>query len=124
MRDQCTKENINRLLQLLGAQGNSADVLSKSLIQNGRIRNARLDGHKLILSVELETEVCYHRLFKLLIDKDMTPKELAEQAIINPAIIRKMRKGDGIINTGVWSKICCALGCNIDEILEIIPCEQ
>ena len=121
MRVQCTKDNINRLLQLLSTQENSADVLTKSLIKNGRIRSARLDDYKLVLSVELETEVCYNRLFKLLIDKDMTPKELAEAAQINPAILRKMRKGEGSINTGVWSKICCALDCSIDDILEIVP---
>jgi len=121
MREQCTKENINRLLQLFGNQGNSIEVLSKSLAENGRIRNVRLDGHKMVMTVELETEVCYNRLFKLLIDKDMTPRELAEEAKISPGMINKMRKGEGAVNTGVWSKICCALGCSANDILEIIP---
>ena len=121
MREQCTKENINRLLQLFSNQGNSIEVLSKSLAENGRIRNVRLDGHKMVMTVELETEVCYNRLFKLLIDKDMTPRELAEEAKISPGMINKMRKGEGAVNTGVWNKICCALGCSANDILEIIP---
>ena len=54
MREQCTKENINRLLQLFGNQGNSIEVLSKSLAENGRIRNVRLDGHKMVMTIELE----------------------------------------------------------------------
>ena len=39
-------------------------------------------------------KVCYKRLWKLLIDKDMKKKDLCEKAGISPASITKMgRKG-------------------------------
>lgn len=121
MREQHTKENIHRLLQLFRNQGNSTEVLTECLAGNSRIRSVKLDGHQMVMAIEVQTEVCYNKLFKLLIDKDMTPKELAEKAEISPGIVRKMRKGEGTINTGVWSKICCALECSVSDILEIIP---
>ena len=61
----------------------------------------------------------YKKLFKLLIDRDMKKKELAEKASI--ATITKMGKDGAVVSSDVLVKICSALGCTMDDIVEIIP---
>ena len=63
----------------------------------------------------------YKRLFKLLIDKDMTQRELSDQSGVSYLTLTKMRKGEGTINTVVWDKICRTLNCDVSDILEIVP---
>ena len=63
----------------------------------------------------------YKRLFKLLIDRDMKKKELAEKAGVSIATITKMGKDGAVVSSEVLVKICTALGCTVDDIMEIIP---
>ena len=63
----------------------------------------------------------YKKLFKLLIDRDMKKKELAEKAGISIATITKMGKDGAVVSSDVLVKICSALGCTIDDIVDIIP---
>ena len=67
--------------------------------------------------------VSYNKLWKLLIDKKMMKKELAEQAGISPFTLTKMTNDDSV-TTDTLSKICNALGCNIEDIVEVLPDEQ
>ena len=62
----------------------------------------------------------YKKLWKLLIDKDIKKKDLSSMAGISPATITKMGKG-GHVTTEVLLKICTALECGVDDIMEIIP---
>lgn len=64
--------------------------------------------------------VCYKRLWKLLIDKDMKKKDLCAKAGISTASVTKMGK-NGHVTTEVLLKICKALDCQIEDIMEIIP---
>lgn len=64
--------------------------------------------------------VCYKRLWKLLIDKDIKKKELCEKAGISPSSLTKMGKG-GHVTTEVLAKICSALDCTVDDIMEVLP---
>lgn len=64
--------------------------------------------------------VSYKKLWKLLIDKDIKKKELCAEAGISPATITKMGK-NGHVTTEVLLKICTALECQIEDIMEIIP---
>ena len=64
--------------------------------------------------------VSYKKLWKLLIDKEIKKKDLSAMAGVSPATITKMGKG-GHVTTEVLLKICTALECQIDEIIEIIP---
>ena len=64
--------------------------------------------------------VSYKKLWKLLIDKDIKKKDLSAKAGISPATITKMGKG-GHVTTEVLAKICAALDCSIDDIMEIFP---
>ena len=68
-------------------------------------------------------KVCYKRLWKLLIDKDMKKKDLCEKAGISPASITKMGR-NGYVTTQVLEKICVALDCQIGDAMEIIPGEN
>lgn len=63
--------------------------------------------------------VSYKKLWKLLIDKDIKKKDLSAKAGISPATITKMGKG-GHVTTEVLLKICNALNCGIDDIVEFI----
>lgn len=64
--------------------------------------------------------VSYKKLWKLLIDKDIKKKDLSSIAGISPATITKMGKG-GHVTTEVLAKICTALECKMDDIMDIIP---
>lgn len=64
-------------------------------------------------------KISYNRLWKLLIDKGMTRQDLREKTGISSASIAKMGKGENI-NTGLLVKICEALNCNTDDIMEIV----
>ena len=61
--------------------------------------------------------VSYKKLWKLLIDKDIKKKDLSEKAGISPATITKMGKG-GHVTTEVLLKICTALDCQIEDVVE------
>ena len=62
----------------------------------------------------------YKRLWKLLIDKDMKKKDLAAAAGISTFTISKMGKGENV-TIEVLGKICAALNCSIEDIMEFIP---
>lgn len=63
--------------------------------------------------------VSYKKLWKLLIDRDMMKKELAEKADVSTFTLAKMNKGENV-TTDVLVKICKALDCNLDDIMELV----
>lgn len=62
----------------------------------------------------------YKRLWKLLIDKDMKKKDLEKAAGISHYTVNKLNTGQNI-TTETIEKICIALNCTPDDIMEIIP---
>lgn len=64
--------------------------------------------------------ISYKKLWKLLIDKDMKKKDLCEKAGISPASVTKMGR-NGHVTTEILLKICTALDCSIEDIMEIVP---
>lgn len=66
----------------------------------------------------------YKKLFKLLIDRDMKKKELAKKAGVSIATITKMGKDGAVVSSDILVKICTALECTVDEIMEIIPARE
>ena len=70
----------------------------------------------------LKMSTSYKKLWKLLIDKDMKKKDLAVAAGISNYTITKMGQGENI-TTDVLGKICAALDCSLDDIMEFIPDE-
>lgn len=63
--------------------------------------------------------VSYKKLWKLLIDKDMKKKDLEAAAEISNYTITKMNRGENV-TVEVIGKICKALNCTPDEIMEFI----
>ena len=63
--------------------------------------------------------VSYKKLWKLLIDKDIKKKDLSSMAGVSPATITKMGK-NGHVTTEVLLKICMALDCRIEDIMEVV----
>ena len=63
----------------------------------------------------------YKKLFKMLIDREMKSKDLAAKAGISPATLTKMKKDGATVSSDVLVKICTALDCTVDDILEIVP---
>lgn len=63
--------------------------------------------------------VSYKKLWKLLIDRGIRKKELSAISGVSPATITKMGK-NGHVTTEVLVKICSALGCQIEDIMEVI----
>ena len=62
--------------------------------------------------------VSYKRLWKLLIDKDIKKKDRAGLADLSPYTIQKLNH-NGNVNVESLSKICIALDCTFDDIMEI-----
>ncbi len=60
----------------------------------------------------------YNKLWKLLIDKNLKKKDLQEMAGLTSNVIAKMGKG-GDVSTQVLRKICVALNCKLEDIVEI-----
>ena len=65
----------------------------------------------------------YKKLWKLLIDRDMKKKDLADLAGISNTSIAKIGKNENV-TMDVLVKICTALNCDIGDIVEIIPEEK
>ena len=67
--------------------------------------------------------VSYNKLWKLLIDKNMKKKELGEAAGISNSLIAKLGKNENV-TVDVLVRICSALDCGIDDIMELIPYDR
>ncbi len=68
-------------------------------------------------------KISYKKLWKLLIDRDMKKKELAEAAGISSASIAKLGRNENV-NTDILLKICIALKTDIADIMEVVPDED
>lgn len=66
--------------------------------------------------------ISYNKLWKLLIDKGMNKQDLGKIANISPASIAKLGKGANV-TTDVLLKICEALECNLEDIMETVKNE-
>ena len=62
----------------------------------------------------------YKRLWKLLIDRDMSQPELRKNAGIAPNTMTKLRRNQEVA-LGVLIKICATLNVNIGDIMDLIP---
>ena len=67
--------------------------------------------------------ISYKKLWKLLIDKDMTAAQLRERTGITPNTMTKLRR-DEEVSMAVLIKICTALNANIGDIMDLIPGED
>ena len=64
--------------------------------------------------------ISYKKLWKLLIDKDMTAVDLRLATGIAPNTMTKLRRDEEVSIT-VLAKICKALDANIGDIMDLLP---
>ena len=63
--------------------------------------------------------ISYDKLWKLLIDKKMNKQDLKKVTGLSYATIAKLGKG-GNVTTDVLIKICEALECGLEDIMELV----
>lgn len=71
-----------------------------------------------------KTRISFKPLFKLLIDRDIKKKDLAEMANISIATITKMGKDGSHVQSDVLERICLSLGYKIGDIVQIIKIDE
>ena len=64
--------------------------------------------------------VSYKKLWILLIEKNMKKTDLRIQSGISTGALAKLGKNENV-NTEVLAKICKALDCKIEDIMEMVP---
>lgn len=67
--------------------------------------------------------ISYNRLWKLLIDKNMTKTDLKKVTGMNSATLANMGK-DKYVSMRLIDKICEELNCDVDDIVEHIADEN
>lgn len=63
--------------------------------------------------------VCYNKLWKLLIDKNMKKKDLRLATGISTTALAKLGKNEHV-STEILTKICRALECDLCDIVELV----
>ena len=63
--------------------------------------------------------VTYKKLFKLLIEKKKKKKELCEQAKVSTATVSKLANDENV-TVEILARICTALNCSFDDIVDVI----
>ncbi len=63
--------------------------------------------------------ISYNKLWKLLIDKEMSKMELKDAAGISATTIAKLGRGENV-TTDILLKICRVLDCRVEDILETV----
>lgn len=64
-------------------------------------------------------DVCYNKLFKLLIDKGMNKTTFAKEVGISSNTLAKLSKNENV-TLSILVKICKYLNCTIDDVLDIV----
>ena len=62
--------------------------------------------------------ISYSKLWKLLIDKNMTRSELREAVGFSTNTLAKLGRNESV-TVGTLERICLFLNCNIEDIVEI-----
>lgn len=63
--------------------------------------------------------VSYKKLWKVLIDRDMTKTQLRKESGISTGALAKLGKNENV-NTEVLVKICNTLQCDLSDIMELM----
>ena len=65
-------------------------------------------------------DICYNKLFKMLIDKGMKKTEFRKQVGISEGTLAKLSRNENV-SMDVIVKICRKMDCTVDDILHILP---
>lgn len=64
--------------------------------------------------------ISYHKMWKLLIDKNMSTADLRKIANIAPNTMTKLRRNEPV-NLAILGRVCAVLQCDFGDIIEYIP---
>ena len=67
--------------------------------------------------------ISYKKLWHILLDKDLKKKDLAKIAGVSTYTINKLNRNENV-TVEVLAKICRALDCTMDDILEVLDDEN
>ena len=67
--------------------------------------------------------ISYKKLWHILLDKDLKKKDLAEMAGVSTYTINKLNRNENV-TVEVLAKICRALDCTMEDILEVLDDEN
>ena len=67
----------------------------------------------------LRMTVCYNKLWKLLIDKNMKKKDLRLATGMSTTALAKLGRNEHI-NTEILTRICEVLDCGLSDIIELV----
>ena len=67
--------------------------------------------------------VCYNKLWKLLIDKNMKKKNLRLATGMSTTALAKLGKNEHV-STEILTKICKVLDCDFVDIIELVKTED
>lgn len=67
-------------------------------------------------------DVCYNKLWKLLIDHNLKKYEFARKCGISAPTLSKLGKNENV-SMEVLIRICRFFDCKVDDILDILPKE-
>ena len=87
-------------------------ILGADILQAKLVFTDNHDGKKM--------EASYKKLWKLLIDRDMSKTDLRIRAGISTMALAKLGKNENV-SMEVLKKVCTALQCDIGDIMELIP---
>jgi DNA-binding Xre family transcriptional regulator len=65
-------------------------------------------------------KISYKKLWKLLIDRDVSKGDFRKMAGISSATTSKLLHSE-TVTSEILLKICTALNCTMDDIMEIVP---
>ena len=63
--------------------------------------------------------ISFKKLWKLIIDKDMTNVQVRKEAGISPATFTKIKRNE-VVSLDVLLKICKVLDCDFGDIMEVV----
>lgn len=67
---------------------------------------------------EVQIKITYKPLWKMLIDREMSKTDLRKKTRIAPSTFTKMNN-DQQVSMDVLARICVALNCGFDDIMQI-----
>jgi putative transcriptional regulator len=68
-------------------------------------------------------KISYKGFFKLLIDKDLTPKKVVDAEVLSRSTMLKLKKGE-YVSLEVIENLCAYLNCQPGDLLEYIPADN
>ena len=107
----------------------STHMICKHFLNNsrrscGKIKRFVYFSYRRIAYVSLmgcsRMAVSYNKLWKLMIDQSINKTQLCKKARISTNAMAKLGRNEDV-RVDVLTKICVALNCSMDDIMDIIP---